>query len=240
MIFEHIEKLKGDYTDKYVVVDEARPELRRFRNMTGTVRTVNMNGHALVEFDEYNNIAWYDINLDYLKVIDKPLPKPEKSAAKPAAKKEPAAKKPAAKAGGKSSTADILAMARGGGKPAEKDTAAKDTGAMSTADKLAALRGGGAPAAKKEAPAAPNTAAPDTAAMSTADKMAMLRGGRAPAKQKAAPAAEEPATEEPVAEQPAAEESASEESAAPSTDRPAPGSLSTDEILAWCRTHDAS
>ena len=84
MIFEHIEKLKGDYTDRFVIVDEQRPELRRFKGMTGTVRTVNMNGHALVEFDEYNNIGWYDINLDFLKVVDKPLPKPEKSVAKPA------------------------------------------------------------------------------------------------------------------------------------------------------------
>jgi len=60
MIFEHIEKLKGDYTDRFVIVDEQRPELRRFKGMTGTVRTVNMNGHALVEFDEYNNIGWYN------------------------------------------------------------------------------------------------------------------------------------------------------------------------------------
>ena len=38
MIFEHIEKLKKQYTDKYVVVDEGRPELKRFRGLTGTVK----------------------------------------------------------------------------------------------------------------------------------------------------------------------------------------------------------
>ena len=102
MVFEHIEKLKQEYTDKYVVVDGSRPELRRFKGMTGTVRTVNMSGRALVEFDAYNNIGWYDIDVDFLKVIDEPLPKPEEKAAekKPAAKASPkaapAAKKPAA------------------------------------------------------------------------------------------------------------------------------------------------
>ena len=59
MVFEHIEKLKNEYTDKYVIVKEGYPELCRFQGMTGTVRTVNMNGRALVEFDAYNNIGWY-------------------------------------------------------------------------------------------------------------------------------------------------------------------------------------
>ena len=40
MIFDHIEKLKKHYTDKYVVVDEARPELKRFHGLTGAVKTV--------------------------------------------------------------------------------------------------------------------------------------------------------------------------------------------------------
>ena len=125
MVFEHIEKLKQQYTDKYVVVDESRPELRRFRGMTGTVRTVNMSGRALVEFDANANIGWFDISLDCLKVIDKPLPKPDdkagrkaeaKEATKPApAKKAPAeaaAKAPAAKPGGGLSVQDVLAAAR--------------------------------------------------------------------------------------------------------------------------------
>ena len=91
MVFEHIEKLKQQYTDKYVEVDHQRPELRRFKGMTGTVKTVNMSGRALVEFDSYNNIGWFDIDVDYLKVVDAPRPKEEKPAAKAAAKK-PAAK----------------------------------------------------------------------------------------------------------------------------------------------------
>src|SRR5215471_21150557 len=92
MVFEHIEKLKRAFTDKYVVVDAARPELARFGNAIGLVKTVNMNGRALVEFDQYDNIGWYDIELDFLKVV----PKPEAKVAE--AKKEPAAKAAAPKA----------------------------------------------------------------------------------------------------------------------------------------------
>ena len=58
MVFEHIDKLKSEYTDKYVVVDPSLPELARFRELTGIVRTVNMNGRALVEFDGHQNIGW--------------------------------------------------------------------------------------------------------------------------------------------------------------------------------------
>ncbi len=86
---EHVEKLKREYTGQYVIVDEQRPELRRFKGMTGTVKTVNMNGRALVEFDGNNNHGWYDIDIDFLKVIDEPLPKEEK----PARKRAPKAKK---------------------------------------------------------------------------------------------------------------------------------------------------
>src|SRR5688500_20206883 len=76
MIFEHIETIKRQFTDKYVVVDESQPELQRFRGLTGMVKTVNMSGRALVEFDGYNNIGWYDIDPTFLKVVDAPPPKP--------------------------------------------------------------------------------------------------------------------------------------------------------------------
>ncbi|MBM4094835.1 MAG: hypothetical protein FJ276_36310, partial [Planctomycetes bacterium] len=72
MVFRAIEKLQREYTDKYVVVDDQRPELRRFSGMTGIVKTVNMSGRALVQFDGNNNIGWYDIDLDFLKVVDAP------------------------------------------------------------------------------------------------------------------------------------------------------------------------
>ena len=88
-VFENIDRLKSQYTDKYVIVAADRPELRRFHGLTGTVKTVNMSGRALVEFDGNNNIGWFDIDPVFLKVIDQPLPKPEekpKKEAKPAAK----------------------------------------------------------------------------------------------------------------------------------------------------------
>src|SRR5688500_19615304 len=99
MIFEHIEKLKKHFTDKYVVVDESQPELTRFRGLTGAIKTVNMSGKALVEFDGYNNIGWYDIDLSCLKVVDAPPPKPaETKKDKAAAPKAESPKAPAAAA----------------------------------------------------------------------------------------------------------------------------------------------
>src|SRR5436189_28595 len=83
MFGDKIEQMKRDFTDKYVLVDATKPELARFRDVVGRVKTVNMNGRALVEFDEYHlNIGWYDIAPEYLKVVDKPPPKPAKPEAK--------------------------------------------------------------------------------------------------------------------------------------------------------------
>lgn len=158
-IQENIEKLKRDWTDKYVVVAEARPELRRFEGYTGQVKTVNMSGRALVQFDAWNNIGWYDIELGYLQQVPKPDPEmagkraePAKVAsAKPAATEGKTAAKPAAaKPGGKMSVADILAAAR----------------ANKTGDATPAATA--KPAAPKEqAPAAkPAKAAPSGAAVS--------------------------------------------------------------------------
>lgn len=130
-MFEQIEKLKREFTDKYVVVDEGRPELSRFKGMTGLIKTVNMSGKALVRFDADNNIGWYDIGLDFLKVVPKPEPKPEdeKHAKKAApAAKAAAAPKPAAPAGEKKlSVAEQLRAA----------AAAKAAGAAPAAPKAA-------------------------------------------------------------------------------------------------------
>jgi pyruvate/2-oxoglutarate dehydrogenase complex dihydrolipoamide acyltransferase (E2) component len=153
-MFDVIERLKAEWTDKYVVVASPAPELARFAAATGIVKTVNMNGRCLVQFDQYNNTGWYDIDPACLKVVPKPLPKPaESKPAKPAASAKPAAPKEAAKpaASGKPSTADILAAARGKGA-----SPATPTGKPSTADILAAARGKKAP----EASAAPVTPPP--------------------------------------------------------------------------------
>ena len=83
-MFDVIERLKADWTDKYVVVNSPAPELARFAKTTGQVKTVNMNGRCLVEFDQYNNIGWYDIDPAALKIVPKPAPKPAAAPAVPA------------------------------------------------------------------------------------------------------------------------------------------------------------
>ncbi|MBM4022641.1 MAG: hypothetical protein FJ284_10470 [Planctomycetes bacterium] len=164
-MFDAIERLKSEWTDKFVVIDSSAPELARFAQATGVVKTVNMNGRCLVEFDQYNNSGWYDIAPTCLKIVPKPLPKPAaepkaKPAAKAAAAKPVAAAAPAAKpaAGKRPSTADILAAARGKGV-----APATPAGKPSTADILAAARGKQAPAAEPVA-AEPPAAEPAAAA----------------------------------------------------------------------------
>lgn len=218
MVFDQIEKLKREYTDKYVVVDAGRPDLARFRGTTGRIKTINMSGRALVEFDANNNIGWYDIALDFLKVVDQPLPKPAESHEKAPKKEAPAPKaKPAAATTGEKKLSP-LEMARAQG-------AAKPTGAApkkSTADVLAAARGAKAEAA---APAAKPAPAGETKKPSTADILAAARANKAaPAEAKAAAPAAKPAAPAP---KPAA-------AAAPK------GKLSTADILAAARANKAA
>src|SRR5579864_5661462 len=92
MPFNQVETLKKQYTDKYVEVDASVPELRRFKGLTGQVKTVNMSGRALVQFEHPVDISWYDIEPSYLQVV----PAPVKKAAP--AKQAAAEKKPAAEA----------------------------------------------------------------------------------------------------------------------------------------------
>jgi hypothetical protein len=223
--FEQIEQMKRDYTDKFVLVDATRPELARFRDVVGRVKTVNMSGRALVEFDDYHvNIGWYDIDPEFLKVVDKPPPKPPKTEAKkaapkaaPAAKEKPAAKPaagPAAKAG-RPSVADMLAAARGGG-------AAKPAAAP------AKPKAEAAPAATK--PAAGKV---DRSKMSVADMLAAARAGGA----SGAPAAPSAPAEEPVAASKPAP--APKATAAPkSGEKVDKSKMSIDDMVAWCRAHD--
>ena len=135
MVFEQIERLKQEYTDKYVVIASDRPELQRFQGLTGIVKTVNMNGRALVQFDARENIGWYDIELDFLKVVEEPLATPpsERREVKPAAKAAPAKPSPAPAKG--ASVADILAAARGqkAGHPSPRQTAVITAGDRSAA-----------------------------------------------------------------------------------------------------------
>jgi hypothetical protein len=249
MVFELIEQLKQQYTDKYVVVDASRPELARFKGQTGLVKTVNMSGRALVEFDAYANIGWYDIELDFLKVIDKPLAKePEKEKrAEPTAKPAPAAKAPAAAAEKKpagKSTADIVAAARaktaakpGTPAPAEAAKPAPASGEkkkLSVAEMMAAARaekaaGAAKPHAATTAEPVPPTAQPEAKKPGTA---AILAAARTKKSVDVTPA---PATEPPPIATPEAP------TAVATPDKSATGGLPTGtaERIAYCRRVDA-
>ncbi len=167
-VFEHIEKLKRDYTDKFVLVDDRCAELARFKGQTGRVKTVNMNGRALVEFDHYSNIGWFDIDVDYLKVIDRPAPVEKKAAkADRAATKKPTVKStptttPADK---KLSPLEMARMQDSGAKSSAQPAASKE---MSIAEKLAAARG------SADSKAKPQDAASEE--MTIAEKLAAARG----------------------------------------------------------------
>jgi len=52
------EALKSEWTDQFVEVNAARPELKRFAGIVGRVVTVNQNRKAVVDFQDG---GWYDI-----------------------------------------------------------------------------------------------------------------------------------------------------------------------------------
>lgn len=91
MLPERVERLRLEYTDQYVVVEGELPHLAQFKGKVGQVRTINVNGRALVEFQ--SDRGRYDLELDYLKVVDKPKPKelPAKAPKGEAAPAKPAA-----------------------------------------------------------------------------------------------------------------------------------------------------
>jgi len=264
-MFERIEKLKQTYTDKYVVVDASRPELARFDGRTGLVKTVNMSGRALVQFDPEVDIGWFDIDVDFLKVVPKPEPKaPEAkkkggekkaSAAKAASGAKPSAgKKPAATAGEKKLSPLELARMQGAAKggtaaPAKAAESPEDSGKSSTADILAAARRPkGTTTPRSEAPSEKKAAAPasgakpklDRSKMSVADMLAAARAGGTssavtPPVEEKIEVEDEPAAEAPAAEEVPAEPAGAQKAAPPAGELP----TDTDGKIAMCRQLDA-
>lgn len=183
--FPEVEQLKQQLTDKYVVVDKNAPELRRFSGLTGQVKTVNMSGRALVQFDGPVDIAWYDIDPSFLTIVDQPLPKKAEAKAEPEAAKTAAAKPAAAKpAAGKSplELAREQAAAKAGG--AAKPAGGKSPLELAREQAAKAQAGGSAPA-KAAGGKSPIELAREQAAKAQAAKA-----------QAAAPAEESPAAEE--------------------------------------------
>ena len=75
MLPERIETLRQQYTGHQVRAAAGRVDLARFAGLLGRVKTVNFNGRALVQFEGPNS-AWYDLDLDHLKVIEPTEAKP--------------------------------------------------------------------------------------------------------------------------------------------------------------------
>ncbi|MGD9127190.1 MAG: hypothetical protein PVH19_07400 [Planctomycetia bacterium] len=72
---ERIQRLREEYVGQPVTVDAEIPELNRFAGRQGTVQTITQTGLALVQF-EGDDRTRYDIELDYLKVVDLPTQAP--------------------------------------------------------------------------------------------------------------------------------------------------------------------
>lgn len=66
-----IERLRAEYTGQLVTIDAKIPELARFVGRRGIVQTIIHPGLALVQFGGDDRTR-YDIELDYLKVVDLP------------------------------------------------------------------------------------------------------------------------------------------------------------------------
>jgi hypothetical protein len=66
---QRYEALKREWTDQFVEVNPARPELRRFQGIVGRVVTVNRNNKAVVDFQDG---GWSDISAstEYLTRLD--------------------------------------------------------------------------------------------------------------------------------------------------------------------------
>jgi len=229
-LFDQVNSLQREWTDKFVQVDDSVAELKRFSGLTGQVKTVNMSGQALVEFNESEDIGWYDIHPNFLTVVEvEERVEEEVQAAEPPAATE-AVSAPAEPPATAVDTSKLspLELAR-----------MQDTGGDAPAAAVPAAREDVAEDAQAEAPAAAAAPAADTSKLSPLELARMQdAGGDAPAA--AAPAAKEEVAEEAPAEaEEVAKEAPAETSSAPSVDIPdAEGPERTTAILAACRAQD--
>ncbi|MEZ6125884.1 MAG: hypothetical protein R3C49_22380 [Planctomycetaceae bacterium] len=217
MSIEQAERLKRELTDKWVTVAEGVPELRRFQMLTGKVRTVNMNCRALVQFDSPEDIAWYDIDPQFLTVVDGPHPKAKEETAHSAKAAAAPAKAAAPAASGGGSPLDQIRAKAGGGAPT-------------------AAPAGGSPLDKIRAAAAPKPAggSPLDQIRANAGTPTASTGGGSPLDRiraaAAAPAAASPT--QPEAVQPEAAPQAETKPAAPAADPSLAGLSPLEQIRA--------
>ena len=200
MSIELAEQLKQEWTNKYVIVNEETPELRRFVGYTGQVKTVNMNCRAVVEFNHPVDIAWYDVDVSYLTVVDKPIPPARKTPATPAkattAKTPPPSPKPAGKPAAGLSPLELARQQGAGGKGgSEQKAPEKPKAAPSGLSPLELARqqgAGGNGGSEQKAPEKPKAAPAGLSPLELARQQgAGGKGGseqKTPEKPKAAPA----------------------------------------------------
>lgn len=75
MLDLQIEKLRQQYTNRYVIIPGAQPKYRRFRGRIGQVKTITMQGQALVGWVDSADRAWYAMELDALELLEEPAGK---------------------------------------------------------------------------------------------------------------------------------------------------------------------
>ena len=69
MTVDQIERLKTQWIDQRVEVRGGRETLTRFRDLVGVVRAVNFSGRCLVEFENGQDVGWYDIEPSELRAL---------------------------------------------------------------------------------------------------------------------------------------------------------------------------
>ena len=112
------EALKAHWTGRAVAVREPMGKLARFAGRTGTVRTVNMNGRALVQFAG-DDETWYDLDprelVEVKRTPETPPPVRPAVGEEPGGKRETKGRahaKPRAADGGGEKKLSVLELAR--------------------------------------------------------------------------------------------------------------------------------
>ena len=82
------EELKRRWTGRAVRVRDAAGPLARFAGRVGRVRTVNMNGRALVQFEGPDE-TWFDLDPRALIEVEPPAPAAVPPPVRPAVGEEP-------------------------------------------------------------------------------------------------------------------------------------------------------
>ena len=160
MSIQRAEELKQEWTDRQVVIRSGIPELRRFDGLVGHVRTVNMNGRLLIEFDTPADISWYDIDPHFVKIVESAPVQPSLEEPLEGTTRSP----DSAPAAAKDATQANVSVAAVAAKPpaGESSTAATQTASDAVASFAASTTASSNPLDQIRAQAAADSEAPGT------------------------------------------------------------------------------